>query len=93
MIEFYSFVVKAWLSLATVKTVMGYYQMPMMVRVLKNTTSRQLSGAEIFQMVILSPFVNLIVLPHYLFKEKWSFFQPYDEAYVRHKFQDMGPMS
>lgn len=92
MFEFYSVVVKAWLSLATVKTVMGYYQMPMMIRILKNATSRQLSAGEIVQMILLAPVVNMIALPHYIYKEGWTFFQPYDEAYVKRKFSEMGPL-
>ena len=92
MFEFYSVVVKAWLSLATVKTIMGYYQMPMMIRILKSATSNELSTSEIVQMIFLAPIVNLIALPHYIFKEGWTFFQPYDEAYVKRKFSEMGPM-
>jgi hypothetical protein len=43
-------------------------------------------------MVMLSPLVNLIALPHYIYKERWLFFQPYDEAFMEQKFKEMGPL-
>jgi len=78
-----------YLALVMVKTLMGYYQLPMMLRVLKKTAHNDLSKFEIIQMVVLSPIVNFFALPVYLVKEKIYFFQPYDESYVEHRFSNM----
>jgi hypothetical protein len=92
VLEFYSVVVRLWISLTIVKTVMGYLQIPMMLRIFEKTTSKPLGRIEIAQMVMLSPLVNLIALPHYIYKERWLFFQPYDEAFMEQKFKEMGPL-
>jgi hypothetical protein len=84
-------VVRLWISLAVVKTVMGYYQMPMMLKILKRVSSREMSKGEVAQMIFMSPLVNMLALPHYLLREGWRFFEPYDEAYVEKKFKEMGP--
>lgn len=81
--------VRLWVALALVKTLMGYYQMPMMIRVLRKTSHRDLTRFEIAQMIALSPLVNLFAMPVYLFKEKIYFFQPYEESYVEKRFSEM----
>lgn len=81
--------VRFWVALALVKTIMGYYQMPMMIRVLKKSSHRDLTGFEIAQMIALSPLVNIFALPVYLVKEKIYFFQPYEESYVEKRFSEM----
>jgi hypothetical protein len=68
---------------------MGYIQLPMMLRVFEKTTSKALGKRDVLQMILLSPLVNLVALPHYLYKEGLFFFQPYDEAFMEQKFKDM----
>jgi hypothetical protein len=91
VIDFFSYVVKLWLSLAIVKTTMGYVQLPMILRVIKKTSTRELSFSEKVQMVLMSPLVNVVALPHFVYREGWRFFQPYDEDYVEKKLKDLGP--
>lgn len=81
--------VRLWVSLTLVKTIMGYYQMPMMIRVLKKTSHHKISKFEIAQMIAFSPVVNFFAVPVYLFKEKIYFFQPYEESYVEKRFSEL----
>jgi len=80
--------VRVYLALVIVKTLMGYYQLPMMLRVLKKTTHRDLTWLEIAQMIVISPIVNIFAMPVYLLKEKIYFFQPYEESYVEKRFSE-----
>ena len=91
VLVFFGTVVKIWVSLAVVKTLMGYYQMPMIIRILKKVSQREIGWGEKMQMILFSPIVNVVALPHFVFKEGWRFFQPYEEAYVEKKFKDLGP--
>lgn len=81
--------VKVWLALAIVKTLMGYYQMPMVLRIMAKHSKRNIETSELIQLIILSPIVNFFVTPYYLLKEKMHFFEPYDEAYIESKFKDV----
>ena len=87
MTEFYSWLIKIWLALTIVKTLMGYYQMPLMLRIMSKHLKRDLEKLEIIQLLIFSPLVNLFVVWHYVFKEKLEFFSLYDESYIEGKLK------
>lgn len=89
MIEFYQQLVIVWFSLAMVKTLMGYVQLPMMLRIMSQELGRKMETGEIVQLVLLSPVVTFFAVPWYLMKENWKFFLLYDEGEVQNKFKQM----
>jgi hypothetical protein len=89
METFYLWLIKVWFALTLVKTLMGYYQMPLMLRVMSKTMERTLSRAEIFQLIIFAPMVNFFVVWYYVFTEKMHFFSLYDEDYIESKLKSI----
>jgi hypothetical protein len=89
MLEFYLWIFKVWIALTAVKTLMGYYQMPLMLRVMSKTMDRSLNKVEITQLIVFAPIVNFFVVWYYVFTEKLQFFSLYDEDYIESKLKSL----
>jgi hypothetical protein len=80
---------KIWLALAIVKTLMGYWQLPTMLKLMSHHLKKDLGKAEVCQIVLFAPIINFFATPYYLIKEKLYFFAPYEKEYMEAKFKDM----
>jgi hypothetical protein len=89
MESFFITIFKIWLALTMVKTLMGYYQMPMMLRIMTKTLDRPMQTSEIIQLIVFAPLVNFFVVWYYVFTEKLDFFSLYDEEYIESKLKSL----
>lgn len=89
MENFYIFIFKVWLSLTIVKTIMGYVQLPLMLRLTNKHLGRKLESIEIVQLIVFAPIVNFFVVWYYVFKEKFLFFRLYDESTIEGKLKKL----
>ena len=81
--------VRAWLSVAIVKTLVSYCQMPTVVSVLKDKWDREVTGVEMAQMVLFAPIVNLVAWPYFLKKEGVEFFHLHSRQDVEKKLKEI----
>jgi hypothetical protein len=89
MEDFYLWLLKVWFALTIVKTLMGYYQMPMMLRIMSRSLDRELEKVEVVQLIFFAPLVNFFVVWYYVFTEKLHFFSLYDEEYIESKLKSL----
>lgn len=93
MMDLLKMFVQLWLSLAIVKTIMGYVQLPLVLRIMPRYLGRKVTGIEIFALIVLSPLFTFLSTPVDLVKEKWKFFLLYEEEYVEEKLKSLSKSS